>query len=229
MFFQALFTKTTKLLWVLLLVFLLAACNSQTQEPEPEQFAEEITLFNWADDLPTELFDQFAEEYGVTVNLVTYESSDEADDRLRAGEVFDVMVIENQFIPGLADAGLLAEIDFTNIPNFRNISANFRDLAYDPANTYSVPYSWGTTGLVVRTDMVSGVDQWADFKSFTLRLNSAMSQLWPLNHWAIRLIRLIQTKCEKRWIKSLSWGRLLKLKMLSHIRVHQHWSPVKRL
>ena len=42
MFFQALFTKTTKLLWVLLLVFLLAACNSQTQEPEPEQFAEEI-------------------------------------------------------------------------------------------------------------------------------------------------------------------------------------------
>ena len=162
MFFQALFTKTTKLLWVLLLVFLLAACNSQTQEPEPEQFAEEITLFNWADDLPTELFDQFAEEYGVTVNLVTYESSDEADDRLRAGEVFDVMVIENQFIPGLAGAGLLAEIDFTNILNFRNISANFRDLAYDPSNTHSVPYSWGTTGLVVRTDMVSDVDQWSD-------------------------------------------------------------------
>jgi spermidine/putrescine transport system substrate-binding protein len=162
MFLSVFFRKAIKVSYFLFPIFLLAACGGQAQEPEPEQFADEITLFNWDEDLPSEVFDQFAEEYGITVNLVIYESSGEADKRLRAGEVFDVMVIENQFIPGLADAGLLAKIDFTNVPNFRNISANFRDLAYDPSNTYSVPYSWGTTGLVVRTDLVSDVDQWAD-------------------------------------------------------------------
>jgi len=50
--------------------------------------------------------------------------------------------------------GLLAAIDYGNVPNFKNISANFRDLAYDPHNAHSIPYSWGTTGLVVRTDLV---------------------------------------------------------------------------
>lgn len=162
MFFKAQRIKTTKLLLILLVLSLLAACGGQTEQAETEEFASEITIFNWDEDLPPEIFDQFAEEYGVTVNLVVYESSDEADERLRAGEVFDVMVIENQFIPGLVDAGLLSEIDYTNVPNFRNISANFRDLAYDPGNAHAVPYSWGTTGLVARTDLIDAPDEWAD-------------------------------------------------------------------
>lgn len=146
--------------FVISLHLLLVACGSQEQELE--QFADELLLFNWENDLPTEIFDQFTDEYGITIKLVTYESSEEAADRLRAGEVYDIMVIENQYIPTLADAGLLAKIDFTNVQNFRNISPNFRDLGYDPSNIYSVPYNWGTTGLVVRTDMVSDIDQWAD-------------------------------------------------------------------
>jgi spermidine/putrescine transport system substrate-binding protein len=77
--------------------------------------------------------------------------------------LYDVVVMENQHISAMITNGLLAEIDFRNIPNFKNISANFRDLAYDPGNKHSIPYTWGTTGLVIRSDLVEKpVTRWAD-------------------------------------------------------------------
>ncbi len=72
-------------------------------------------------------------------------------------------MVENQFIPALVRADLLAEINYRNVPNFKNIAPNFRDLAYDPNNKHTVPYSWGTTGLVIRSDLVEApVIRWAD-------------------------------------------------------------------
>jgi spermidine/putrescine transport system substrate-binding protein len=73
------------------------------------------------------------------------------------------VVIDNQYVPELAAEGLIAEIDYRNVPNFRNISANFRDLVFDPGNRYSVTYSWGIVGLIVRADRVpKPVTRWAD-------------------------------------------------------------------
>ena len=64
---------------------------------------------------------------------------------------------------GIEAEGLLARIDYRNVPNFNHVSANFRDLVYDPGNKHSIPYSWGTTGLVVRTDLVEEpVTSWSD-------------------------------------------------------------------
>jgi spermidine/putrescine transport system substrate-binding protein len=59
--------------------------------------------------------------------------------------------------------GQLATIDRAAVPNLKNISADFRDLVYDPGNKYSVPYNWGTAGLLVRTDLITpAVTRWAD-------------------------------------------------------------------
>jgi spermidine/putrescine transport system substrate-binding protein len=72
-------------------------------------------------------------------------------------------VMESRFIPQLVQADLLAELDQRNLSNSKNLSANFRELAYDPGNHYSIPYNWGTTGLIVRSDLVSEpVTRWAD-------------------------------------------------------------------
>ena len=82
---------------------------------------------------------------------------------MRAGQAYDVVAMESQFIPPLLAEGLLAKIDYQNVPNFRNISANVRDLVYDPGNKHTIPYSGGTTGLVVRNDLVEKpVTRWAD-------------------------------------------------------------------
>ncbi len=112
--------------------------------------------------MPASVLAAFTQEFGVGVNYQVYESQEEAIKKMHAGQVYDVVTMESHFLPGLAQAGLLAEIDYHNVPNFKNISANFRDLAYDPGNRYSIPYNWGTTGLVVRSDLVKEpVTQWS--------------------------------------------------------------------
>lgn len=144
-----------QLLTILALCMLLAGCI----QPEPVT----LTVYGWADELTAEIFADFTAATGIAVEPVIYESSEEAVANLRTGNVYDVVVVENRFVPSLVAGGLLAPIEHSRIPNFRNISLNFRDLMYDPGNRYAIPYSWGTTGLLVRTDLAAEpVRRWAD-------------------------------------------------------------------
>ena len=115
--------------------------------PTPPPLAEELVFYDWEEDMPQSVLDAFTEEYGVEVTYLTYESQEEALENVKAGEVYDVVVLDNDTIPLLVADGLLAEIDYRNVPNFDNISANFRDLAYDPGNRHAVPFNWGTSCL----------------------------------------------------------------------------------
>jgi spermidine/putrescine transport system substrate-binding protein len=113
--------------------------------------------------MPQTILDAFSAEYGVKITYLTYESQDQAAADLKAGKVYDVVVMGSHLIPELVSDDLLVEIDYRNAPNFKNISANFRDLSYDPGNRYSIPYVWGTQGLLVRTDLVKKpITHWAD-------------------------------------------------------------------
>jgi spermidine/putrescine transport system substrate-binding protein len=109
-----------------------------------------LVIYDWAGDYPPELLQAFTAEFGVSINYQTYDSQEEAAANIRAGQVYDVVLLENQLIPALVFDHLLAKIDYHNVPNFKNISPNFRDLAYDPGNRHSIPSTWGTTGLIVQ-------------------------------------------------------------------------------
>ena len=141
----------------------LPACGPiSTLNPTPTPGGE-LILYGWEGDMPQSVLDAFTNEYGVKVTYAVYESQEEAIENIKAGQVYDVVTMESRFIPLLVEAGLFAEIDFANVPNFKNVTASFRDLAYDPGNRHSVPYSWGTTGLVVRSDRLDRpVTSWAD-------------------------------------------------------------------
>lgn len=143
-----------------------AACGARMAAPvtpTPLPLASEITLYDWEDDMPQSVLDAFSAEYGVKVNYLLYESQEEAIANMQNGETYDVVVMESRFVPMLVKDNLLAELDKRNLGNEKNLSANFRDLAYDPGNRYSMPYTWGTTGLVVRSDLVvEPVTRWAD-------------------------------------------------------------------
>jgi spermidine/putrescine transport system substrate-binding protein len=105
----------------------------------------------------------FTKETGIKVIYQTYQDQEAVVAEMKSGKVFDVVVLENQLIQAAVKDKLLAEIDYKNVDNFKNISANFRDMAYDPRNVHSVPYSWGSTGLVVRTDLAGdSITRWAD-------------------------------------------------------------------
>lgn len=147
------------------ILILLPACGGPVQAPTPipPPLAKELTLYDWAGDLIESVFEDFTQEYGIEVKYVVYDTPEQAVENIRAGQEYDVVILENEYIPSLVNEGFLARIDYRNVPNFDHISANFRDLVYDPGNKHSIPYSWGTTGLVVRTDLVEEpVTSWLD-------------------------------------------------------------------
>ena len=149
-------------LLALLLVLLLAGCDRESRSASPAP-VRELVFYSWAEDLPPSLLEAFTAETGVKVAYRTYQATEEAVHSIRSGSVYDVAVIENQFIPELATDGLLAELDHRNIPNLAHLSENFRELVFDPGNRYSVTFNWGLTGLVVRDDLTPGqVTRWAD-------------------------------------------------------------------
>lgn len=147
--------KKVNAILIVLLTLSLVACSTVTPPPpSPVQLAEEVVFYDWDADIPQAVLDAFAAEFGVQVRYEVYESQTEAIENMRAGEQFDVVVMDSHWIPMLVEEGLVAELDYANLPNARNLSANFRHLAYDPDNLHSIPFNWGTTGLLVRSDLV---------------------------------------------------------------------------
>jgi spermidine/putrescine transport system substrate-binding protein len=147
-------------------ILLIAGCASEpviAPTATPPALAKELTIYNWEGGLPQAILDAFTAEYGVTINYQSFVNYQESVANIESGEVYDVVMLDSTFIALLTGKGLLAEFNLSNIPNIRNISINFRDLIYDPGNRYSVPYSWGTTGLLVRTDLYGKpVSSWND-------------------------------------------------------------------
>lgn len=172
---------TCRLLVFLLVMALgLTGCSNVPAAPAvpAEVGAVTLTLYNWVDYMPQSVLDAFADEYGIQVIPVVYESQEEVVENLRAGNAYDLLILGVEYIPTLIEEGLVVKIDQRNVPNIRNIAANFRDLDFDPGNHYAIPFHWGTTGLLVRNDLVEKLPtRWADLWNAEYEGKVA---IWPL-------------------------------------------------
>ncbi|NTW36270.1 MAG: extracellular solute-binding protein, partial [Syntrophobacteraceae bacterium] len=154
-----------KLTWPVLVFTLLVSCGNDAPPPKSAapQLAKELVFYDWVGDMPQSVLDAFAAEHGVSVRYESYKNQEEAIENMQAGKVYDVVVLSNERVPQMVSSGFLAPINYQNVPNFKNIQANFRDLAYDPGNKFSIPFNWGTIGMVIRGDLVSQpIASWAD-------------------------------------------------------------------
>jgi spermidine/putrescine-binding protein len=132
--------------------------------PEAESgLAEELYVFNWADYIDEELLTIYQGETGVKIVYDTYDSNEDLLAKLQAGAAgYDVIFPSDYMIAQMIDLDLLARLDLNNIPNFQYIAAFNKDPAYDPANQFSVPYFWGTTGIAYNASAVDPPpDSWA--------------------------------------------------------------------
>lgn len=103
----------------------------------------------------------FEKETGIKVEIDTYESTDEMMLRLQRGNGanhYDLVVVTDYMVPVLAKMKLIQPLEHGNIPNIRNISKTFMNPPYDRENIYSLPYQWGTVGIMYRDDLMSKVD-----------------------------------------------------------------------
>lgn len=175
--------KFTLVSLVIALSCVLLSCTQPTSATPPTSLPKELVFYNWADYMPQSILDSFTAEYGIKVKYVTYATQEEAAKNLRANQVYDVVILDNDFIPPLIAAHLLAPINYQHVPNFKNISANFRDLVYDPGNKHSVLLYWGTTGLLARRDLIKEpVTQWIDLWKPQYAHKVA---IWPIQRYLV--------------------------------------------
>ena len=114
-----------------------------------------VNVCSWGEYIDTDLIDRFEEETGIRVNYQTAESNETLYSLLKSGGAdYDVIVPSDYMIAQLIEEDMLAELDYANIPNFAQIDPRFRNLSYDPENKYTVPYTWGTLGIIYNSAMV---------------------------------------------------------------------------
>ena len=131
----------------------------------PEGFeGQELNVYNWTTYIAEDTIANFEELCGVSVTYTTFPSDDEMLARIRQGNPgFDIVVPSGSTVSLMIGEGLLEAIDYDNVPNFANLSAELLDPPYDPGNVYSVPYQWGTVGIGYNVEAVSmEITSWND-------------------------------------------------------------------
>lgn len=129
---------------------------------------EQITLnvYNWGqymargEDDSVDIIAAFEERYPhIKVNYTTYDSNEIMYSKLSGGGVaIDVIFPSDYMIARMIQEDMLLPINYDNIPNYQYIDENFKNTAYDPENKYSVPYTWGTVGIIYNTKYVDEAD-----------------------------------------------------------------------
>lgn len=122
-----------------------------------DSIENEIYVYNWGEYIDPEVIEEFEEETGITVHYEEFETNEEMYTVVAKGaRNYDVICPSDYMIEKMIENDLLAELDYDNIPNIVNIGSQYLKSAegFDPGNLYSVPYCWGTVGIMYNTKMV---------------------------------------------------------------------------
>ena len=113
--------------------------------------SNELYVYNWGEYIDESVIDEFEAETGIHVTYDLFETNEEMYPVIEAGAVsYDAVCPSDYMIQKMVENGLLAEINFENVPNIANIDPVYleKSKAFDPENRYSVPYTWGTVGII---------------------------------------------------------------------------------
>lgn len=124
-----------------------------------------INVYNWGQyisdgtDGYLDVNAAFTEATGIEVNYMTFDTNESLYTKLKTGgSSYDIIVPSDYMAGRLIDEGLVQKLDFSNIPNYQYINEAYKNTAYDPNNAYSVPYTWGTVGVIYNKKYVDEAD-----------------------------------------------------------------------
>lgn len=124
-----------------------------------------LNVYNWGDYIDPDLIKKFEEETGMKVIYQTFDSNEAMMTKIaQGGTAYDITVPSEYAISKMREEDLLLPLDHSKIPNLKYIDPRFMDLSFDPDNEYSIPYFWGTFGIVYNPKMLDGrtFEQWND-------------------------------------------------------------------
>ncbi len=152
------------------ILFLFASCGDDR---------EVVRVYNWGDYIAPGVIEQFEEATGIRVIYEMFETNEDMYTKIKnSNNAYDVLIPSDYMIERMIEEDMLAEIDFANITNYDEIDEEYKNLSFDPENKYSVPYTWGTVGILYNKTMVDEpIDSWGSlwdekYKQNIIMMNS---------------------------------------------------------
>ncbi len=184
---------------------ILLACSSDKKE--------KLLVYNWADYIDESVLKEFEKEYNVKVVYDTFSTNEDMYVKLKSGgSSYDVAFPSDYMIERMIKEDMLEKIDMNKIDNYKYIDNMFQNLDFDPNNEYSVPYMWGTVGILYNEGIVTEpVDSWdilwnEKYKGEILMLDSQRDSIgitlkklgFPLNSKDLNELELVKDELIKQ-------------------------------
>lgn len=133
----------------------------------PVSLGDQLSMYGWANYNDPKVVEGYTSALGPSVTLDVYNSNEEMIAKLAAAQGtagYDILMPTGVYIPQIAAAGLLEQLDLSRIPNMSNVIPDYLDQPWDPGNTYSIPKDWGSTGFIYDTTVIKrDLKTWDDF------------------------------------------------------------------
>lgn len=144
--------KKILLAFFVLAAIALTACNEQKKVQPPKT----VSVMIYSEYIDPAMIDDFEKKTGYKLHLELYEAQEEMVRKLQTTGTsqYDVIIASDVVIQQMVNLGLIAFIDMEKVPNRKNIAPQFLNQPYDPTNAYTIPYHWGTTGILFRGEKV---------------------------------------------------------------------------
>ena len=130
------------------LIGILIFCNLGGSGLSRKYEGQTLHIYNWGEYTGENIISDFEEETGCTVVMENFDSNEQMYIKVANGESYDILVPSDYMIQRLIDEGYLQKLDYSRLDCMDNLCESVLNLPYDPGNEYSVPYFWGTVGIV---------------------------------------------------------------------------------
>lgn len=150
---------------IVLTMLILPGCGNASSGESSSGGEQSLTLFNYGEYLDPQLIELFTKETGIKINYEEASTPEEMYTKYISGAIdYDLLCTSDYMVKRLIDEGEVKPVNFRRMDNFSNIDPEFLKLSesFDPGNQYSLPYFWGTVGILYNTKLVKEpVDSWA--------------------------------------------------------------------
>ena len=159
---------------IVLLIVLLFLGNRQLEKAQGFSSTNTLTIYNWGDYIDPSLLKKFEEETGYKVSYETFDSNEAMVTKIKqGGTAYDLTIPSEYMIQKMMKDDMLIPLDYSKIKGIEAINPQFMNLSFDPKNKFSVPYFWGTLGIIYNDKFFDEgeIQEWEDLWKPELKNN----------------------------------------------------------
>lgn len=119
-----------------------------------------VNVYGWGGEIPDSVMASFEKETGIKVNFSSYDNNETLFAKLQMshGVGYDVVMPSSYYVARMSKAAMLHKLDLSKLPNMKHLDPYFLNRDFDPKNQYSLPFTWGITGILINNKMISRKD-----------------------------------------------------------------------